>query len=50
MAIVDGLVKIKEYNPLSLLGSDLDLYYIMIIELSLLFNRILFYGVIMIKL
>ena len=49
MVIVDGLVYIEEYDPSSLtLDSDFDLYYIVIIQLLLIW--LLFYVVIMIKL
>ena len=51
MAIVDGLVYIEEYDPLSLtIGSDFDLYCFMIIQLSCLLIWLLSYGSIMIKL
>lgn len=51
MVIVDGLVSIEEYGPLSItLGSDLDIYCIVIIQLTGLLIRLQSHGAIMIKL
>ena len=46
MLIVDGLVLIEEHDPQSLtLGCDLNLYCIVIFQLTWLLIRLLSYGV-----
>ena len=48
MIIIDGSVKIEEHDPQPLtLGCDLDLYCIVIIQLTWLLIGLLSYGVIM---